>query len=221
MILYHGSEKIIEIPLFEYKNSRNDFGSGFYCTKEPELAKEWACKKNTDGFANEYEISIEDLKVVNLETEYGLLNWLALLTKYRGYWQRHAIAEEAKAYLQEHFLPDISEADVIVGYRADDSYFSFAQDFVMGAISLRQLADAMRLGTLGEQVVLKSAKAFERIRYIGYEIALAEEYYALKEQRDAKARRAYNENKKNAAPSDIYMLDIIRGRVSEDEIRIR
>lgn len=42
-------------------------------------------------------------------------------------------------------------------------YFSFAQDFVAGVISLEKLSEAMRLGKLGEQIVLKSPKAFDQI----------------------------------------------------------
>ena len=84
----------------------------------------------------------------------------------RSDWQNGSIAEEGKRYLKEHFLLDISEYDVIIGYRADDSYFSFAQDFVAGVISLQKLSEAMQLGELGEQIVLKSPQAFEKIKYV-------------------------------------------------------
>lgn len=43
MKLYHGSEKIVETPQFGAGNPRNDYGLGFYCTQNLELAKEWAC----------------------------------------------------------------------------------------------------------------------------------------------------------------------------------
>ena len=72
------------------------------------------------------------------------------------------MAEEAKEYLMRHFFIDPTGFDVIIGYRADDSYFTFAQDFVSGAISLAKLSEAMRLGKLGEQVVFKSKTAFSR-----------------------------------------------------------
>lgn len=54
MILYHGSEKIIETPVYGKGNLRNDYGRGFYCTESEELAKEWACSNHRDGFANVY-----------------------------------------------------------------------------------------------------------------------------------------------------------------------
>ena len=161
MIVFHGSDHIVELPVLNGVKRSNDYGSGFYTTESLELAKEWACAKNTDGFANRYELNLTDLSILNLNApEYNILNWLALLTRYRSYWQTGSIAEEAKNYLQEHFFVDPAPYDIIIGYRADDSYFSFAQDFIAGTISLKKLSEAMRLGRLGEQIVLKSQKAY-------------------------------------------------------------
>ena len=56
LILYHGSPEIIQTPVFGKGKSYNDYGRGFYCTEHLELAKEWACTENTDGYANKYEI---------------------------------------------------------------------------------------------------------------------------------------------------------------------
>lgn len=221
MVLYHGSEKIITRPQAEYRNTANDYGAGFYCTESAELAGEWACKKNTDGFVNRYELSMDGLQVLRLNEEpYHILHWMALLTRYRGYWQRHSIAEEAKDYLQANFLPDISSTDMIIGYRADDSYFAMAQDFVSNAISLQQLSEALRLGKLGEQVVLKSEKAFSGVKYLGNEYARAELFYGKKTARDLGARRQYAELRRKQHVDDIFMLDLMRGRVSADELRI-
>ena len=73
---------------------------------------------------------------------------------------------------------DLSGYDVIIGYRADDSYFSFARAFIGNEISLNQLSYAMRLGKLGEQIVLKSPAAFDAIRFISCEGVDNTEYYA-------------------------------------------
>ena len=48
--LLHGTDHIIEVPDIRIGNPHNDYGMGFYCTKVDEMAREWACKKNTDGF---------------------------------------------------------------------------------------------------------------------------------------------------------------------------
>ena len=223
MRIYHGSDHIIEKPVFHGGKRTNDYGYGFYTTESLELAKEWACGGRLDGYANAYDLETDGLRILRLNSpDYNILNWLAILTKYRSYWQNGSIAEEAKNYLQEHFFIDLSPYDVIIGYRADDSYFSFAQDFVAGTISLRKLSEAMRLGKLGEQIVLKSEKALEHLRFAGAEPARAEVYYEKKMLRDREARRAYRSTRQSTNGIDeLYMLDIMREGMENGDPRLR
>ena len=223
MLVYHGSDHIIEKPLYHESKRTNDCGYGFYTTESIELAKEWACSDQRNGFANIYEFNPEGLSMLRLNSpEYNILNWLAILTKYRSYWQNGSIAEEAKNYLQQHFFVDPAPYDVIIGYRADDSYFTFAQDFVAGAISLKKLSEAMRLGKLGEQIVMKSEKAFEHIRFVGAEPADAETYYEKKALRDREARRAYRSTRQVSNElNELYMIDIMREGIENGDPRLR
>ena len=223
MIVFHGSDHVVEIPVFHGGKKNNDYGHGFYTTESLELAKEWACAKMSNGFANRYELNVDGLSVLNLNApEYSILNWLAILTRYRSYWQNGSIAEEAKDYLQQHFFIDPEEYDIIIGYRADDSYFSFAQDFISGTISLRKLSEAMRLGRLGEQIVLKSEKSYKQIRFLDAEFAESEIWYEKKAVRDRDARREYRKNKRSVDDiSDIYMLDIMREGMTSGDSRLR
>ena len=221
-ILYHGSEFLIEKPEFGKGARHNDYGRGFYCTENIELARELACAKQKNGYVNIYELDMEGLKVLNLnDSKYHILNWLAILADNRTYWQNGSIAEEAKKYIKEHFLIDITPYDIIVGYRADDSYFSFAQDFVSGVISLEKLSEAMRLGKLGEQIVLKSPKAFETIYFQNYENVDAEIYYIKKAEREREARREYRRrNKESADIHELFMLDIMREGMENGDTRL-
>ena len=223
MLVYHGSDHIIEKPVYHGSKRTNDYGYGFYTTESIELAKEWACSDQRNGFANVYEFNPEGLSVLHLNSpEYNILNWLAILTKYRSYWQNGSIAEEAKNYLQQHFFVDPAPYDVIIGYRADDSYFTFVQDFVAGTISLKKLSEAMRLGKLGEQIVLKSEKAFEHIRFVGAEPADAETYYEKKALRDREARRAYRSTRQVSNElNELYMIDIMREGIENGDPRLR
>lgn len=221
-ILYHGSEFLIEKPEFGKGARHNDYGRGFYCTENIELAREWACTKQKNGYVNIYELDMEGLKVLNLnDSKYHILNWLTILADNRTYWQNGSIAEEAKKYIKEHFLIDITPYDIVAGYRADDSYFSFAQDFVSGVISLEKLSEAMRLGKLGEQIVLKSPKAFETIYFQNYENVDAEIYYIKKAEREREARREYRRRKKESADiHELFMLDIMREGMENGDTRL-
>ncbi|SFK46865.1 Protein of unknown function [Lachnospiraceae bacterium KH1T2] len=221
--LYHGSEIIIENPIYGKGKLNNDYGRGFYCTEDIELAKEWACAKGNNGYVNCYEIEIENLKLLDLnDSQYSVMNWLALLTENRTYWENSAISSNAKNYLKKNFFMDISEYDVVKGYRADDSYFSFAQAFVAGTLSLKKLNEAMRLGNLGEQIVLKSKYAFEKIKFLGCEEVRSGVYYEKKRKRDLEARRQYRKNNKEADNiDDIFMIDIMREGMKNGDPRLR
>lgn len=213
MIIYHGSRDIIEKPEFGKGNQKNDYGLGFYCTENVELAKEWACSDNeTNGYANQYEIDISECKVLDLrEEKYSILNWMALLLKFRTFDVNTPVSMQAKEYILENFYVDAEEYDVIIGYRADDSYFSFAKDFINNTISVEQLAEAMLLGELGTQIVLKSKKAFDAVKYTSYELAECKEYYVKRVSRDKKARETYlSDYRKTLATDGLFVMDIIR-----------
>ena len=153
-LLYHGSENI-------------------------ELAKEWACAKQNNGYANIYEFEMDGLEIINLNSpEYNILNWLAILADNRTYWQN-------------------------------------------GIISLQKLSEAMRLGKLGEQIVLKSPKAFEQIKFIGCEEVDAGEYFNKKREREREARREYRRNKSETANvNDLFILDIMREEIRNGDARL-
>ena len=169
LTIYHGSKEIIEKPVYHGGKAENDYGFGFYCTQNLELAKEWSCSNNEDnGFVNKYIIDTEDLKILDLtKGEYTILNWIAILLKFRTFDITNEISMQAKEYLLENFYIDVEQFDIVIGYRADDSYFSFARDFINNTISIRQLNKAMELGELGKQVVIISKSAFERFKFIG------------------------------------------------------
>lgn len=222
LTLYHGSLEIIEKPLFGKGKTYNDYGKGFYCTESEELAKEWACTEGVDGYANQYEIETSELTVLNLSSEeYTILHWLALLMTYRKIKLSTPVMRRGAEWLKEHFLIDIEEYDAIVGYRADDSYFSFARAFVNNEISLKQLNYAMRLGKLGEQFVLKTEKAFEAIRYVRHQTADNTIYYARRKARDDEARASFIAELEREDMDGLYMRDIIREGVTANDARLQ
>ena len=80
----------------------------------------------------------------------------------------------------------------------------------------------MRLGKLGEQIVLKSERAHGKIRFVKSISVLAAEYYTKKSQRDLTARREYRSQKAGTdSATDIYMLDIMREEMKQDDPRLR
>ena len=223
LILYHGSNVIVEKPQFGYGNLRNDYGLGFYCTEDINLAKEWGVMESKDGYANKYELDLEGLSCLDLsDPKYNVLHWITILLKNRIFTLKNDITKIGKQYLIDNFSIPYENYDIIIGYRADDSYFSYAEAFLNNTISCQRLAEALKLGNLGEQVVIKSKKAFDRLKFLGYEVASADIYYPLRKERNEKARLSFFNDKQGPYnPNSLYLSEIIRGGIKSNDPRIR
>ena len=218
--IYHGSEQIVEEPTFGKGKKHNDFGLGFYCTESDDLAKEWAVSSLRNGFSNKYTLDTEYLNILNLNSpDYTILNWIAVLVEHRVFSLKTPVARRAKRYLIDNFSVNVNAFDLITGYRADDSYFDYAESFLNNGISVEQLAQAMKLGKLGEQVVIKSQFAFSKLKYEGFDVAEKDIFYVLRKARDDEANQTYLEMLEEESDG-LYIQDIMRGGIKIDDPRI-
>lgn len=223
-VLFHGSSKIIERPVLSGGKVHNDFGQGFYCTPDIQLAREWACTKGQSSFVSHYSfIPQYFLKVCDLTGPgYNVLNWLAILMANRIFQTENELPLAIKNYIIEEFLPDLSQFDVIRGYRADDSYFRIAEGFISGSISLARLSEALRLGKLGEQVFLKSQKAFDALMFLSFEEVDRSIYGQRRRDRDTFARDEFRKLSRMDSEKDaVLAIDIYRQRWRNDDVRLR
>ena len=223
MKLFHGSSVEIPKPLLGRGKPNNDYGRGFYCTEDIEMAREWACKGNEPpAFVNIYDLSTDGLSVLDLSNPgYTVLNWMAVLLANRTFDLDTEIAMEVRDYLLSNFMPPVEDYDVVVGYRADDSYFNYAASFVNNTLSLQRLGEAMHLGRLGIQVALRTERAFSGLTYMGAEEVLWSAYHPRYVMRDTAARSEWRDVVKRAsrAADDMFAIDVIRkGLRHGDEI---
>lgn len=224
LVIYHGSENIIQVPEYGKGKPYNDYGLGFYCTEYIDLAKEWAYDDKHSGYANKYILDMSGLKILDLSSkEYCILHWISILLKNRQFTIDNEFANSAKEYILKNFPVETKRYDIIKGYRADDSYFSYARDFLQNTISVRRLSQVMKLGNLGNQIVLISPKAFSQIKFIGYEEAPQEIHFLLRKKRDELARLSYLKDKKGNGfdLNNLLMIDIIRGEIKANDPRIQ
>lgn len=221
-IIYHGSPTIVKEPIFGYGNPYNDYGLGFYCTRHDKLAREWAVDSQHDGYINKYDLAIKNLSILNLnDGSYSLMHWLAILLANRKVDMTTPLSRQGRDYILKHFSLDCRDADVIIGYRADDSYFSFVRDFLSNRISCKQLNRAMCLGQLGQQVVIKSEKAFNALKFLGYDYVDRKEWYPKKAERDLRARNDYASGRTGIDREEVFILDIIRQDMQANDPHLR
>ena len=186
--IYHGSDHIIKRPQYLGGKPDNDYGNGFYTTEYEDRARSWATLNgNPDkSIVNVYDIELEELNVLDLN-EHGVLSWIAEVVANRGTNQEAASIVGKR--LVELYRPDSSDYDVIKGYRADDSYTQVVEAFLLNQINIQEVQRLFYKGSLGNQVFLKSEKAFEKIKWVeSYEVSLQEEHKIA----DIHARREVN-----------------------------
>lgn len=212
--LYHGSDRVVEKPEYGYGSWANDFGRGFYCTLDLELAKEWACKTGSAGYVSRYDLPVDGLSVYNVkrETYEDILRWITILMSNRRFnVSEKGVVKRNFRYLEDNFLDkSYLGYDLVYGWRADDSYFRYAKNFVYGFISLEFVSRAVLYGNLGNQLVLKSRKAFDRVKYTG-SIRVGSKYISMYADRDSKARRLYDSEDDIGG---IYIQNIVGGKVN-------
>lgn len=219
--IYHGSVKIIEQPVYGAGRKDNDYGGGFYCTEDIELAKEWAAADERGGFVNCYEVEEAGMSFLDLQQmpeekssfsaeERLVLQWMAVLLDNRSVRLGSPLEKKGKEYLLSRFLPDISKHDYLIGYRADDSYFSYARAFLSNTLTVGQLSAAMRLGDLGLQYVIRSSRMFERIRFCEAVSVDGRIYYPRRMQRDQAARQKFRSMLEEDMERGLYLSDLMR-----------
>lgn len=171
MNLYHGSKINNLVPVEKGSGPFNDYGPGFYLTRDKDAAGSWGCKHDELGFIYKYFISNRDLsnlKILDLTNKenYSVLNWIAILVHFKKMDQGFAIEnKEALDWLQHYYI-DISKYDVVIGFRADDSYFDFPKAFISNNLALEDLEYVYKLGQLGIQYFFNSKRAINLLKKI-------------------------------------------------------
>lgn len=183
--VFHGSDHIVEHPIYLGGKEDNDYGNGFYTTEYEERAASWAALNgNPDSsIVNVYQLDMRELNILDLN-ECGVLAWIAEVAAHRG------ADQEASAIvadrLIEKYRVDSAGYDIIRGYRADDSYTQVIEAFLLNQVNIYEVERLFYKGSLGNQIFLKSSKAFQNIKWISsYPVTLQES----DRQEDYRARK--------------------------------
>lgn len=162
--LYHGSDHVVEKPAYGEGKPDNDYGSGFYTTRIKERADDWALIYGTENaVVSQYQINLSNMDVLYLD-DYGPMAWIAEVICNRGV--TSMIAREFSDEFVSRYKVNTNDADLIVGYRADDSYGDVIESFMSGEITVDEVKKLFYKGELGEQYFIKSHKAFKRLQYV-------------------------------------------------------
>lgn len=207
------------MPLYNFGNNTNDFGQGFYCCSDSELAKEWACQNRTNGFVNVYEINFEYFNVLDLTSKnYHILNWLALVLNNKHVEERNPSIIKIKEYIKEEFTPDLKKIDVISGIRADNSFFAIIRNFLSGDISLHKFCALVQENNLCNQLVLIGEKAINSLNFKYAQNVECNNYYQKIIDKDLLIQNQLNAKDDN---DYIFINDIYNDKWRNNDARLQ
>lgn len=150
VILYHGSQEIVEFPQIRMGRFNKDFYFGFYCTLFREQALRWATRFNGAGYISEYlytpNASLKVLKFDQMTEE-----WLDFIVACR--------------------LGKPHDYDIVEGPMAKDTIFNYVQNLSDGTITRAAFWELAKFKRPTYQISFHTVNALTAIKFLkGYEI---------------------------------------------------
>ena len=153
MILYHGSNMVVEKPRLIVQNRFLDFGYGFYTTTNFEQAQSFARKvvsrRGGTPIVNVYEIDdslISDFLAIKIFSSPDE-EWLDFVCEHRN-----------GSYVGEQY-------DVIVGAVANDDVYRTLQVYSTGLLTKEQALEALKIKKLFNQYVFATERSLALLRF--------------------------------------------------------
>lgn len=145
LIIYHGSQQIVDKPEIRIQKYNKDFYFGFYCTEIFEQAKRWATRFAGKGYVNEYQYVKDDSLNIKIFPEMSE-EWLDFIVSCR--------------------LGNSHNYDIVEGPMADDTIFNYVQNYVDGKISREAFWGLAKFKKPTHQISFHTEKALETIKFI-------------------------------------------------------
>lgn len=156
MILYHGSNVVVEKPKLIMQNRALDFGSGFYTTENEIQAvsfaqKVWNRRKDGAPIVSIYEFSEKDAFAVCTSIRFATADeaWLDFVSANRN-----------RSYTGEN-------CELIFGPVANDDIFVTFALYADGILTKEETLDRLKIKKLYNQMVFTSEKALSFLKFIG------------------------------------------------------
>ncbi|MCR5100191.1 MAG: DUF3990 domain-containing protein [Butyrivibrio sp.] len=151
MKLFHTGYMEIRNPDVHHGRKNADFGQGFYMSDDGEFAGRWAREqKGHDIIVNSYELITEGLKVKEFERD----------SEWSDYIFNNRAAKED--YLGEY--------DIIIGPIANDTLYNIFGIITSGFLSRDMALKLLQVGPCYKQIVLKTQKAVDNLKWISGDV---------------------------------------------------
>ncbi|MCF0215264.1 MAG: DUF3990 domain-containing protein [Fibrobacteraceae bacterium] len=160
MILFHGSDKVIEKPIVNLGRNKVDFGQGFYLTNLQDQAAKWAKIIAFKNSADKAFVSVFDF-------DNGTLATLGFrYKKFQAYdmeWLDYVIDCRNGGNQQNQY-------DVVEGGVANDNVIDTVENYENGIITAEQALGQLQYKKVNHQICIRSQKVIdELLRFVRWE----------------------------------------------------
>ena len=154
MILYHGSNVVVEQPKLIEQNRFLDFGYGFYTTTN---------KKQAENFAQKVIVRRSGKPIVNVyELDENAQTNLLKIKRFSApdeEWLDFVFAHRNGTYDGEQY-------DLIIGAVANDDVYRTLQVYSTGLLTKEQALEALKIKKLFNQYVFATKEALELLKFV-------------------------------------------------------
>jgi hypothetical protein len=156
VIVYHGSDVIVERPVLRAPKRTLDFGAGFYTTTNKVQAISFAAKVMLRNGARTKYVSMYEINIVELEGALDVLKFDAP----NADWLDFVFANRQGIYNGKQY-------DVVIGAVANDTIYRVFSLFEAGLLTKDETLARLKIRQLYDQVTFCTVTAISHLRYIG------------------------------------------------------
>jgi hypothetical protein len=156
MLLYHGSNVIVDKPKLIRQNRFLDFGYGFYTTTNREQAENFAKKVASRNKSGKATLNIYEIDEKAAFAQCKLLSFESPDEK----WLDFIAANRQGTYQGEQY-------DLIYGAVANDDVYRTITLYMTGVLTKPQTLEALKIRKLFNQLVFATNKALGYLKYEG------------------------------------------------------
>ena len=156
MILYHGSNLVVEKPKLVLQNRFLDFGFGFYTTTNKVQAISFAekvYKRKNDGTK---QVSIYEIDEKRIFAECSVLRFASADEA----WLDFVALNRSGSYIGKSY-------DIIYGPVANDDVYTTFTLYQAGILTKEQTLEALKIKKLYDQMVFATEKALSFLKFVG------------------------------------------------------
>lgn len=156
MLLYHGSNVIVDKPRLIKQNRFLDFGFGFYTTTNSDQALAFAEKVTKRRKEGQQAVSIYDFDEIRAFSERSLLKFDTA----NEAWLDFVKDNRSGIYSGKKY-------DFVFGPVANDDVYTTFTLYTAGVLSKEQTLEALKIKKLYDQLVFSTDEALSYLRFLG------------------------------------------------------